>query len=301
MEKNNLINLIQKSKANIPNKEKLIHKMRKRSIKTDKKIEILKLDKHPNYQRCGELIINNAKLESLKIDVYEYFKNPQNYFDLDNSEIDDFSRLKEILMAIENEQIKSSHFIKKNTDNQEKSIDELKKKYPEIYQEFNLADFKELSYIEQGKILKEISKKIKPLSHLSSYLNISESAISKRIKAYKIECSFPEEKDFLTSLSKRQLEAFPSDYNLQSQIISHLKETNNKINRAYIFNLRKIFDFDDYEKILYQNLEKINEFLNKKKFKCLKKKDRDRVLNHFNKIEKIFSNDNVNNSGGGIC
>ena len=115
-------------------------------------------------------------------------------------------------------------------------------------------------------------------------LFLLQSACSKRIKAYKIYCSFPTEHDFLNTISFRCLKAFPSEYDKQKKIIELLKiETNTKFSKEYIFNLAKTIDFKEPENIINQDITLIKEVLDKKKFGHFIVKNKKKLLNTLKK------------------
>jgi hypothetical protein len=291
----NFLSLVRTSKANIQNKKELIDLLRTVSPTSRRNELILDLKKYTNFHRQGNLVINLKLFDALKKDIYEYFKDRENYYDLqlDN----DVERLKKILEIGNNIEVPSEL-----STNKISSIDDLKNKYPDIYEKYQLHKFKIFSFIEQGRILSELSKTINSLSHLYSYLNISGSAGSKRIKAYKIYCSFPTEHDFLNTLSFRCLEAFPSEYDKQKKIIELLKiETNTKFSKEYIFNLAKTIDFKEPESIINHDIILIKQVLDKKKIRSLYSKEQEKIIKYFEKIKEILIKNNLIEKGEDEC
>lgn len=284
------ISLIKNSKANIPNKKELIDTLRTNSLKANVRETNLNLKEQENFQRYGNIVINLSLFKSLKKDAYEYFKDKGNYYDLNND--NDFKRLKKILESNKNvKHVTNNSTVKPNEDN---SIDQLKDKYPNIYEKYHLEEFNNFSYIDQGRVLSEISSGVNSLSQIYPYLKIGKSSGTKRIKAYKIFCSFPEEQECLNTLSYRTLEAFPSDYELQKKIIEQIKvEKDTKINREYILNFRKTICFEEPEKILNQNLVNLKEILDSKRFRGLSNSDQSRIIKYFDKIDKIIKKNNI--------
>ena len=286
--------LINNSKTNIPNKDKLIDLLTTKSPKGNAKEKSLNLNEQENFQRYGDLVININLFNSLKKDIYEYFKDKSNYFCLCDNE--DLERLKEFI-----NEIKKGTFIPDNQTtifNKTKTITELRYKYPILYDEYSLENFSNFSYMEQGRILIEISSKINSLSDICPYLNISKSAASKRIKAYKLLLRFPKEVELLRALRCRCLEAFPSDYEIQRKLIELIKsEQNPNINREYIINLHESINLGDSEKKLNRNIEALKKALEPKKIKSLSKKEVDRINKYFDGINKILRDNNIIEKG----
>ena len=146
-----------------------------------------------------------------------------------------------------------------------------------------------------------ISSKINSLSDICPYLNISKSAASKRIKAYKLLLRFPKEVELLRALRCRCLEAFPSDYEIQRKLIELIKsEQNPNINREYIINLHESINLGDSEKKLNRNIEALKKALEPKKIKSLSKKEVDRINKYFDGINKILRDNNIIEKGDNI-
>ena len=286
--------LINNSKTNIPNKDKLIDLLTTKSPKGNAKEKSLNLNEQENFQRYGDLVININLFNSLKKDIYEYFKDKSNYFYLCDNE--DLERLKEFI-----NEIKKGTFIPDNQTtifNKTKTITELRYKYPILYDEYSLENFSNFSYMEQGRILIEISSKINSLSDICPYLNISKSAASKRIKAYKLILRLPKEVELLRALRCRCLEAFPSDYEIQRKLIELIKsEQKPNINREYIINHHESINLGDSEKKLNRNIEALKKALEPKKIKSLSKKEVDRINKYFDGINKILRDNNIIEKG----
>ena len=286
--------LINNSKTNIPNKDKLIDLLTTKSPKGNAKEKSLNLNEQENFQRYGDLVININLFNSLKKDIYEYFKDKSNYFYLCDNE--DLERLKEFI-----NEIKKVTFIPDNQTtifNKTKTITELRYKYPILYDEYSLENFSNFSYMEQGRILIEISSKINSLSDICPYLNISKSAASKRIKEYKLLLRVPKVVELLRALRCRCLEAFPSDYEIQRKLIELIKsEQNPNINREYIINLHESINLGDSEKKLNRNIEALKKALEPKKIKSLSKKEVDRINRYFDGINKILRDNNIIEKG----
>ncbi len=288
------VSLIKKSTATIPNKRNLLDMLTTKSPKGNIKEKKLNLENHKNFQRCGDLVINISLFKSLKTDVYEYFKDKSNYFNLCDDE--DFKRLDEFINNTKEDKLNSD--TQTPIFNKEKIITELKDKYPDIHEKYNLENFSSFQYMEQGRVLIEISSKINSLSDICSYLNISTSTASKRIKAYKLLLNFPEDSELLISLNCRCLEAFPSDYEIQKKIIELIKgEKISKINREYIINLHKSLNLNDSEKKLNHNIEVLKNVLEPKTIKSLSKKEVDRINKYFDGINKILKDNNIIEKG----
>ncbi len=286
----NLVSLVENSKANITNKNELIKLLSASNVAVEVRENYLKLQNHKNFQRCGKIVINLSMFNSLKKDIYEYFKDNNHYFNLENDS--DFKRLEELLnTSKENTDIPDNNVIIPHEDI---SIDELESKYPHLYEEYNLKNFKDFSYVEQGRILFDISSKINSLAYISRYIKLSKSSIAKRVKAYKIYSSFSEETVLLKSLSFRSFEAFPSEFTLQKKIIEQLKFDEKKnISREYILNLRNTIDFGEPEKKLNKNLETLKRVFKDKKIKFLSQNEVDRINKHFDEINKILIKNNI--------
>lgn len=289
--------LIKNSKANIPDKKKIIDLLTTKSIKGNAKEKSINLKEQQNFQRYGDLVINIDLFNSLKKDPYEYFKDKSNYFYLCDNE--DLERLKKFLNKIMEKKFTSDTQIAVTSEI--KTIVELENKYPNIYKKYNLENFGDFSYMEQGRILKEISSKINSLFEISPYLGISNSAASKRIKAYKLLLRFPNDSELVKSLSCRCLEAFPSERKDQEKIIEIIKnEKNLNISRDYIINLRESIDLNESEKKLNQNIEILKKALEPKKIKALSKKEVDKINKYFDGINKILEDNNIIEKGDNI-
>lgn len=286
----NFISLVKNSKANIPNRKELLRLLSTKSPKSIILEKQLNLKTYSNFKRQGNLVINITLFESLNKDVYEYFNSAENYYNLEiDTELD---RLKKILEIGKNNESALDNSISKITKTL--SLDEFQKKYPTIYKDYDLQSFDNLAYIEQGRILSEISEKTNSLSHIYPYLKLSKSGGSKRIKAYKIFCSFPAEEVFLSNLSFRTLEAFPSKYDEQKKLIEQLKtEKSTKINRESIINLRNSIDFTCSEKLINQNLEVLKETLDSGKLNSLYPKEQEKIIKYFEKIKEILIKNNL--------
>lgn len=289
--------LIKNSKANIPDKKKIIDLLTTKSIKGNAKEKSINLKEQQNFQRYGDLVINIDLFNSLKKDPYEYFKDKSNYFYLCDNE--DLERLRKFLNEIMEKKFTSDTQIAVTSEI--KTIIELENKYPNIYNEYNLENFGNFSYMEQGRILKEISSKINSLFEICPYLGISNSAASKRIKAYKLLLRFPNDSELVKSLSCRCLEAFPSERKDQEKIIEIIKnEKNPNISRDYIINLRESIDLNESEKKLNQNIEVLKKALEPKKIKALSKKEVDKINKYFDGINKILEDNNIIEKGDNI-
>ena len=289
--------LIKNSKANIPNKKNLLNLLTIKSPKGNAKEKSINLTAQQNFQRYGDLVINIALFNSLKKDPYEYFKDRSNYFYLGDDE--DLERLKKFINEVKEEKFTSGTQI--TTTSEIKTIIELENKYPDIYKEYNLENFSSFSYMEQGRILKEVSSRINSLFDICPYLAISKSAASKRIKAYKLLLRFPNDSELVKSLSCRCLEAFPSERKEQEKIIEIIKsEKNSNISRDYIINLRESLDLNDSERKLNQNIEVLKKALEPKKIRSLSKKEVDKINKYFDGINKILEDNNIIEKGDNI-
>lgn len=85
----NFISLVKNSKANIPNRNELLRLLSTKSPKAIVLEKQLNLKTYSNFKRQGNLVINITLFESLNKDVYEYFNNAENYYNLEiDTELD---------------------------------------------------------------------------------------------------------------------------------------------------------------------------------------------------------------------
>ncbi len=280
----NIIQELKNLPHDFPNKENLIKKTKFEDKFSKNKIEEIRLKhKIDSYQLIGSIVVNHKKLNSMGF--YEYFKDSNNYYDINND--DEYNKFIDILISLTKEESKPT--IKKE--------EVISKTIEEIVAKYQLADFKEklenfnsLPSLEQGEILHKIKNLTK--HHFVSFykdLRIDKSKVSIRIKLFDLSLEFPEFNDIIQVLKIGIIGCFPqNNYSLKKDILEkihsgELKQDRNEIS-SYI-NQKK---FSDNEKDLDNMLINLKSYLNKKKYAKLSDKDQQRVLNHFKKIEDII-------------
>lgn len=171
------------------------------------------------------------------------------------------------------------------------------KTFNEIIHKYSLQDFKEklehfdsLSSLGQGELLYNIKNFTKE-NFVSFYqeFGIDKSKVSIRTKLYDLSLEFVEYKDIIQNLKIGIVGCIPKDNAYLKKLIlekirsGELKEDRNEI-KCFINQMQ----FTNNEQELNTKLLKLRSCLDKKIYKKLSDTDQKRILNHFNKIDKII-------------
>lgn len=215
---------------------------------------------------------------------YDYFFDRDNFYDLDLDK--DYEALIKIL----------------SSSNQNKTIVPVEEKkivktLDEIIKKYNLHSFKEklenfdfLSPLEQGELLYDIKNLIKE-NFVSFYkeFGIDKSKVSIRTKLYELSLEFVEYRDVIQNLKIGVIGCMPKDnLHLKELILKKIRSGELKQDRNKIKHFINQIQFTDKEQELNTKLLKLRSCLDKKIYKKLSEKDQERILNHFNKIDKII-------------
>lgn len=281
----NTINSVNKELKKLPNKypnrEYLISKTKYENKSLIKKFETIRSKyKVDNFTLIGDIVINLKKFDAMG--CYDYFNDDNNFYDLSKNE----NYEKFITLLSSATQVKSKISV-------EKVITppyELIEKY--MLQNFSekLQSFYSLSPVDQGELLYNIKNIIKN-SFVSFYkeFGIDKSKVSIRIKLYELSLEFVEFRDLIQNLKIGIVGCLPKDnYALRNDILQKISSGELKQDRNEIKNFINQTKFTDKEQELDNNLIKLKSYLDKKKYSKLSDNDQQRILNHFNKIEKII-------------
>lgn len=240
------------------------------------------------FELIGTIVINVKKFNSM--DCYDYFKDNNNFYDLDQEK--DYKRLMQVI-NLSNQNNTEISPPKESILKTSKEINEVLGKYMLKEFEKELQNFHSLPPIEQGKLLHDI-KIITKGNFFSFYkdFGINKSYVSIRIKLYNLSAEFIDSielKNVISNLKIGIVSCFPNNnHHLKKELLEkiylgELKEDRNEINN--FINQKK---FSDKEKTLDTQLIKLRSLLDKKKYIKLSDKTQQRILNHFDKIEKII-------------
>lgn len=244
--------------------------------------KISSIHKVDNFELIGTIIINLKKFNTMG--CYDYFNDSNNFYDLESNE--DYERFIQVLSY-------SSQNTKQTPIKEEKvakTIDEIIDKYQLQSFKKDIEEFINLSDVKKGELLYNVKKSTKQ-SFVSFYndFGLNKSMVSIRIKLYELSIEFSEFTNIIQTLKVGIISCFPkNDYSLRKSILENIKSGELKQDRNEINNFINQRKFTDREKALDTQLIKLKSFLNKKNYIKLSDNDQQRILNNFDKIQKII-------------
>lgn len=280
-----IIDTLEKFPSTYPHRDYLIKKIKYDNPHSDRKFkEIKSTYKVDNFKLIGSIAVNIKKLDS--IDYYDFFLDNTNFFDLSSDkDYEEFIKLLSSPIQKETKLFAGKEKIIKTTD-------EIIDKYGLYHFKDKLENFHSLSPVEQGEMFYDV-KKIIQERFVSFYkdLGVDKSKVSIRAKLYDFSLRFPEFKNIIQQLKIGTVGCLPkNDITLSKLILEkinlgELKQDRNEI--LLFINQRK---FNNKEQQLDNYLIKLRLFLDKKRYAKLSDKEQQRIINHFNKINKILEN-----------
>lgn len=268
---------------NFPNRDILISKTTfEKRIPSQIFEEISTEHKTNHFALIGSIVINIKKFNAMG--CYDYFKDSNNFYDLDKNE--DHERFIQVL-SYYSQNTKHAPIKEKKVA---KTIDEIiSKNKLESFKE-DLEGFVNLSDVKKGELLYNI-KKFNKYSFGSFYsdLGLNKSMVSIRIKLYELSIEFFEFSDIIQTLKVGIISCFPkNDHSLRKSILENIRSGTLKQDRNEINNFISQRKFTEREKIFNTQLIRLKSFLDKKTYIKLSDSDQQRILNNFDKIQKII-------------